>query len=74
MRKLDIKYVCFEVIVRNCYSVIQCRKIPGIFLFSILIRSLFFKKKSHASDISSKSLKSLKSVLKLNLSEVSGVF
>lgn len=73
MRKLDIKYVCFEVIVRNCYSVIQCRKIPGIFLFSVLIRSLFFFK-SHASDISSKSLKSLKSVLKLNLSEVSGVF
>lgn len=73
MRKLDIKSVCFEVIVRNCYSVIQCRKIPGIFLFSILNRSLFFKK-SHASDISSKSLKSLKSVLKLNLSEVSGVF
>lgn len=69
MRKLDIKSVCFEVIVRNCYSVIQCRKIPGIFLFSVLIRSLFF-----FLNVMHQTFQSLKSVLKLNLSEVSGVF
>lgn len=69
MRKLDIKSVCFEVIVRNCYSVKQCRKIPGIFLFSVLIRSLFF-----FLNVMHQTFQSLKSVLKLNLSEVSGVF